>query len=114
MNTTLDKAKKHYKTQVSKDLNGPLHVPEWEVDIYYRNTMTMSQQAQILELHQQNKLGEATIMLLITRALDVEGKPLFSKMDKTELMRSADSEVISRIVTEISAGDAEAQDSLGN
>lgn len=112
--SAIDKAKKHYKTQIERDLCGPLHVPEWDLNVYYRNTMTMGQQSQILDLHQQNKLGEATIMLLIIRALDEEGKPLFSKMDKTELMRATDSDIISRIVGEITAGDAEAQDTLGN
>tara|TARA_R110000851_G_scaffold211412_2_gene363979 strand:+ start:3124 stop:3465 length:342 start_codon:yes stop_codon:yes gene_type:complete len=112
--SAIDKAKNHYKTQFAMDLQGPLNVPEWELNIYYRNTMTMSQQSQILELHQQNKLAEATIMLLIVRALDEDGVPLFKKMEKTELMKSVDSDVISRVVGEITSADADAEDSLGN
>lgn len=112
--TPIEKAKAHFKTQVTADLHGPVKVKEWDMEIYYRPTMSMSQQSQILELHQQNKLSEATVMLLIIRALDKDGQPLFKKSDKTELMRGVDSEVIGRVVAEISKHDEELMDDLGN
>jgi hypothetical protein len=110
----LDKAKTHYKSQMSADLRGPIRVEEWDAEIYYRPTMSMAQQSSILELHQQKKIGEATIMLLIIRALDADGKPLFNKADKAELMRSVDSDVVARVVSEITDGDDEAEAIMGN
>ena len=68
----------------------------------------------MFELYQAGKASEAAVQLLIIRALDADGTPHFKKLDKTELMRSADSEVIGAIVEQISANDTEGGDSLGN
>jgi len=114
MSNPMDKIKSHYKTKFSQDLLGPIDVPEWEMKIWHRTTMTMNQQSQILKFHQDGKLSEATVMLLIMRALDEEGKPIFKKMDMTELMRGADSEVIGRVVGELTAHDDDDQEALGN
>lgn len=112
--SAIDKAKTHFKTQIAAGLQGPIKVEEWGIDIWYKPTMTMNQQAQIFELYQQNKASEAAVTLLILRALDEDGTPHFKKIDKTELMRSVDSEVIGFIVEQISSKDDESEADLGN
>ena len=58
-----------------------------------------------MALADQDKKGEAIVESLIQRALDENGKHLFRSASRTELMRSVDPEIISRIVGEISGGD---------
>lgn len=112
--SAIDKAKTHFKTRLSAGLQGPIKVEEWGLEVWYKPLMSMSQQSQIFELYQKGKASEAAVTLLIIRALDSEGTPLFNKMDKTELMKSVDSEVIGYVVEQISAKDAEGEDGLGN
>ena len=59
------------------------------------------QESKIVELQSQGKTVEALLQSLIMRALDKEGKPLFTPADKQELMREVDPNVILRIVTEM-------------
>ena len=112
--SAIDNAKAHFKTRLSAGLQGPIKVEEWGIDIWYKPLMSMSQQSQIFELYQSGKASEAAVQLLIIRALDADGTPHFNKLDKTELMKSVDSEVIGAIVEQISANDAEGEDGLGN
>ena len=42
---------------------------------------------------------------MIAKALDAEGKKVFKVVNRTEFMRSVDSEVIARIVSSMNADD---------
>jgi hypothetical protein len=53
-------------------------------------------------------------MTLVHRLIDGEGRPVFRKIEKTELLRSVDPDVLARIVGEINADDASAEDVAGN
>ena len=112
--SVIDNAKAHYKQVLSAGLQGPIKVPEWGVDVYYKPSANFSQQAQIIELHQAGKSVEALVMTLILRALDEDGKPLFSKANKAELMKSVDPDIIVRIVDEINHSEVDVDEALGN
>ena len=112
--SAIDKAKAHYKEVLSAGLQGPIRVPEWDAEIYYKPSANFSQQAQVIELHQAGKSVEALVMTLILRALDSEGKALFSKANKAELMKSVDPDVIVRIVDEINDHEVDVDEALGN
>lgn len=112
--SVIDNAKAHYKEVLGAGLQGPIKVPEWDVDVYYKPSANFTQQAQVIELHQAGKSVEALVMTLILRALDADGKPLFNKANKAELMRSVDPDVIVRIVDEINNHEVDVEDALGN
>ena len=115
MSSAIDKAKAHFKSVLDKGLLGPIDVPEWELEVYYRPTISLAQQSEMIKLNQEGKQTEALVVMLIARALDGEGKPIFKKMDKTELMRAADPAVMLRIIEEINANSTDAEEfPLGN
>lgn len=116
MSRAIENAMAHFKEVLGQGLKGPVHVPEWKLDIYYKPATTFQQEAKIVELTSQGKTVEALVEALIIRALDGEGKPLFARTDKPELMRAVDPGVIMRVMTEINNPEANAkiEESLGN
>ena len=83
MNTPIDKVKQHFREQVSgTELQGPLHIDEWDLDVFYKKKINLNQMSEITELANGGKMLEAVVVGIITRALDEEGKPLFKKADK--------------------------------
>lgn len=116
MSRAIENAMAHFKEVLGQGLKGPINVPEWKLDIYYKPATTFQQEAKIVELTSQGKTVEALVEALIIRALDGEGKPLFARTDKPELMRAVDPGVIMRVMTEINNPEANAkiEESLGN
>ena len=97
--------KENAKTHFSERMSGLrcLTVPEWgDGKIYYKQSMNFRDQGAVLRLHADNKPADAVIMTLILKALDKDGKKLFSKSEMTEISLSYSPEVVSRIVTEMS------------
>jgi hypothetical protein len=106
MSSILEAAKVHFRDRMSGDL-GCIVVPEWDnAKIYYKASMNFKEQGEILKLHAENKPAEAVIMTLIVKGLDENGNKLFKRANMTEMMRSIDPDVVSRIVTEMSDDDA--------
>ena len=100
MSKVLDAAKSHFKEVLAQGLQGPIIVKEWgDTEIYFKPATNFFQESKIVELQSQGKTVDALIMSLILRALDKEGKPLFTQGDKQELMREVDPNIILRIVT---------------
>ena len=98
----LNKATKHFKSQLNGELN-KITVPEWETDIYYRSVSSFATEGRIVELQQQGKTVEALVESLIAKALTPDGKPMFSRMDKTTLMTEVDPKVILKVCTELNS-----------
>lgn len=97
----LAKAKSHFKEILAGGLKGPIRVPEWECDIWYKAATSFQQESKIVELTSQGKTVEALVESLIMRSLDADGNAIFSKADKPELMRSVDPSVIMRIMADM-------------
>ena len=55
----------------------------------------------MVKLHQEKKVMEALVTVVIMRALNEEGKPLFKMVDKFELMNNVDPEVVIRVANHI-------------
>ena len=79
-------------------------VPAWNTTVYFWPDMTLSERREIFMLAKQK--GDETILdleamaiTLIVRARDKEGKRLFSKAERMELMNEYDPEVITQIVS---------------
>ena len=68
----------------------------------------------MLKLHGDNKPAEAVVMTLILKAMDADGVKLFKRANMTELMRSVDPEVVSRIVSEMNDDEPTVEDAVKN
>lgn len=98
----LDNAKRHFSQR--RELRGPIEVPEWGDEgnpllVYYQipNMALKNEMAQALA--GDNLEGIVTVLILM--AMDADGKHLFSKAQKPELMRNVDPAVIERITREM-------------
>jgi hypothetical protein len=98
MTKAIDRATAHFKEIMSSDLKGPITVPEWDLDVYWHPTSTLTEESVVIELQQQGKSTEAIVVTLINKAKDKDGNKLFELTDKTRLMRSADPAVILKII----------------
>ena len=114
MSKLIDRATAHFEEILAQGLKGPINVPEWDVEIYYRASSTLAEEATVIELQQQGKSTEALVQTLINRAKDKDGNNLFDNGDRLKLMRRADPAVILKIVTSFNPDEAEIEESLGN
>ena len=112
MSTVLDKAKSHMRDKISGGLKGPIAVPEWETEVWYKPATTFHQESKVIELQQAGKTVEALVQTLINRALDKDGKNIFRLADKQDLMRGVDPAVILRIIGEMNDEDQYDGDNL--
>lgn len=94
----------HFQTRLSGELLS-IDVPEWKATVFFKGAMSGRQQTQIFKLYSEGKQVEAIFMSLIMRALDEEGKPVWRANEMTEMMRTYDPDVISRIVEEMSSNE---------
>ena len=102
----LDNAKKHFTTQFNQTLK-KMTVPEWQTDIYYRQTNSFATESRIIELQQQGKTVEALVESLIVKARNEDGSKMFTMPDKMVLLNEVDPNVIIRVVGEINAANAD-------
>lgn len=94
--SVLENVKSHYKSKLSGELS-KMSVPEWKTDIFYKQAHPFAVESKIIELQQAGKTVEALVESIILKALDPDGKPIFSKFDKNALMHEADPNVLMRI-----------------
>jgi len=118
MSAILEAAKVQFRDRMSGKLQSS-EVPEWVVNgeatiIYYKPSMNFKDQGEVLKLHSENKQAEAVAMTFILRAMDENGTKLFKRANLTEMMRSIDPEVISRVVSEMGGDDADMEDAIKN
>jgi len=109
----LEKAKSHYQAKLHAEPK-KLAIPEWDTVAYIKPSMNLSQLGEIMELSQSGKTAEAMALTLIYRLVDDEGKHLFRKPDRTDLMKQVDPDVLARIVGEINGVDPSEDDVEGN
>ena len=102
--SAIEKAQKHFQNKLAVDLK-MFHVQEWDLDIYYRDVNSLRTESKIVELAQSGKTVEALVQTVISKALDKDGKPLFSQYDKDALMNDADPTVVVEVSRKLSGGD---------
>lgn len=97
----IERAKAHFKNLVDEPKQ--IRVPEWDDEgeefTVYCTPLTLQERVR-LNKHGSSPI-EMTAELLILKAKDKEGKALFSKEDKPDLMRSVDADVIARVAKQI-------------
>lgn len=111
--SVLESAKNHYKAKLSAEPR-EIEIPEWNSTLFVRPGISLQALGEIMELATAGKSAEAMVMTAIYRLIDGEGKPVFKKLDKLELMKSVDPDVLARIVTEINSDDPSEDDVEGN
>lgn len=97
----IDNAKSHFRDKLNAGLKGPISVPEWDAEIYYKTATTFFQESKVIELQQAGKTTEALVLTLINRALDENGNPVFQLKDKQTIMRQVDPAIVLRIIQEM-------------
>ncbi len=102
--SAIEKSRKHFADKLTGELQ-KIHVAEWDMDVYYKTINSFAIESKIIELTQKGKITEALIETLIQKALDKNGKPFFTKYDKTTFINEVDPTVITRVVTQINATD---------
>ena len=111
MSLMLEAAKVQFRDRMSGKLQSS-EIPEWVVD--GKPAMNFKDQGEVLKLHAENKQAEAVAMTFILRALDEDGKMIFKRANMTELMRSVDPEVISRVVSEMGGDEPDFDEATKN
>lgn len=94
-------------------------VQAWNTTVYYWPDMTLAERREIFMLAKQK--GDETVldleamaMTLIVRARDREGKRLFAKAERMELMNDYDPEVITEIVSAMNSSIPTVEDAEKN
>ena len=92
----LAKAKTHWRDKLVAPMESVV-VPEWDTTIFFKPT-TLAQRNTIFRYVNDGSL-ESLVQTLIIRALDEDGKRLFSNADKKDLMDKVDPDVIVNVVS---------------
>lgn len=109
----LQQAQEHYKAKLDAEPRA-LEVPEWGATVYIKPAISLLRLGEVMELANGHKSAEAMVLTLIYRLIDEDGRPLFKKAERTELMRSVDPDVLARIVAVINEETPDQDDALGN
>lgn len=104
--TVLQQAKEHFSSKLNGSLR-KLTIDEWKTDIYFKPAYSFAVESKIIELQQQGKTVEALVESIILKALDPDGKPLFTKFDKNTLMHEVDPAILIRVATELNNATSE-------
>jgi hypothetical protein len=100
MSKVLDKATAHFRNKISGEMR-KIEVPEWECNIWVKNSATLREESKILELSQQGKSVEALVESIIVKARNEDGTKMFTMPDKMIFMNEVDPNIIIRIAAEI-------------
>lgn len=114
-----EQAKSQFSERRKPETLIPIPVKAWNTTIYYWPDMTLAERREIFMLAKQK--GEETVLdleamavTLIVRARDIEGKRLFSKAERLELMNDYDPEVIAEVVAAMNSVSVTVEDAEKN
>lgn len=99
MNEALAKIAAHFDAIGTRKIE----VPEWGLDIY-TSPVTLAERTRIYAGTKGDNDYDLLVRILITKARDAEGKPMFTLADKATLLQRADSNVLIRVAAEIMSG----------
>ncbi len=87
---------------------GKVEVPEWGEDgkslFVYFSPLTLQEKQRLEQARDREGRIAALADLVVLKAMDAEGKKLFTVEHKAILLRTADTDVLSRIANAIAAG----------
>ena len=100
--SVIDRAKSHFESLGTQSIE----VPEWKDDdgkptVIYWNPITLAEKNRLLK--KSDSLNDVSLLadILIMKALDKDGKKMFSLEDKIALMHKVDSDVLAKVATKI-------------
>lgn len=100
-NPIIDRARAHYAAHGAESLD----VPEWGDEAgplrVYWTPVTCAERQKITNRYKDGQSQEALVYVLILKACDAKGNPLFSLDDKPALMNGVDVAVVDRIASAI-------------
>lgn len=102
----MEKITGHFRNKITGQMKS-IYVPEWDMEIFFKEVNTLTEESKMLALAQQGKTIEALVETLITKARDKDGNKIFKPMDKVTLMNEADPSVVIRITGEINSANNE-------
>ena len=98
--SVIDRAKSHFESLGTQSME----VPEWKDDdgnptVIYWNPITLAEKKRLFQ--KSDNLNDVGILadIILMKAIDKDGKKLFTLEDKIALMHKVDSDVMSRIAT---------------
>ena len=100
MANAIKKITSHYQTAIAGDMK-KTHVEEWDMDIYYKATASLTVENNIMSLQQQGKTAEALVESVISKALNKDGDKLFKSTDRPAFLHEVDPNVIIKIATKL-------------
>ena len=114
-----ERAKSQFAERRTPETLVAIPVEAWNTTVYFWPDMTLSERREIFMLAKQK--GDETILdleamaiTLIVRARDKEGKRLFNKAERMELMNEYDPEVITEIVSAMNSVASSIEDAEKN
>ena len=100
--SVIDIAKSHFENLGTQSIE----VPEWKDEdgkptVIYWNPITLSEKNKLFR--KSDNLNDVSILadIVVMKAIDKDGNKIFTLEDKLSLMHKVDSDVLSRIATEM-------------
>lgn len=114
MSAIIERAKAHFQAKLAGEMSF-IDVPEWgendqPLRVYWK-PISMAARNKIFKFWNDGSL-EALVETLIQRARNEDESKMFVQANRTELMRSVDPDVISRVVNAMQGDDQEVEDNL--
>jgi hypothetical protein len=101
--SVLERAKAHFDSQEIAEIE----IPEWEDEqgnptVIFSKPFTLGERKKLLKFAKDDDM-EFLVRLVIMKALDQSGSPVFDIGDKITLMNSVDPKIITRIANAMTA-----------
>ena len=100
--SVIDRAKSHFESLGTQSME----VPEWKDDdgnptVIYWNPITLAEKKRLFQ--KSDNLNDVGILadIILMKAIDKDGKKLFTLEDKIALMHKVDSDVLAKVATKI-------------
>jgi len=109
-----ERAKQQFRETRTRETLVSIPVPEWSTTVWYWPAMTLAERREIFLLAKSDGDNtvldlEAIAVTLIVRARDAEGKRLFAKAERFELLNDYDPGVLARIVGEMTSAEMDSE-----
>ena len=98
--SVIDRAKSHFESLGTQSME----VPEWKDDdgnptVIYWNPITLAEKKRLFQ--KSDNLNDVGILadIILMKAIDKDGKKLFTLEDKIPLMHKVDSDVLAKVAT---------------
>jgi hypothetical protein len=101
MPSAIDRVRAHFDALGTRKIE----VPEWGLAVY-SSPVTIEERKRIYRNEAEADSFAICVEILLVKAKDADGKPLFQLEDKAPLLRHADSAVVVRVAAAIMASDA--------